>query len=199
MVVMPDSSQWSLRVIDLLCGCALAVCLLGFVWLTVVREDGTKAEIKELNRFIREGRQDHRALQAALQKQRALLTKRRAELAETGELPAEMPVEQYFQTLSNMASDHRLRVVRHNPLPSRHYPGLLEQRYAYEVSGSFPAITRFLKSIEEADFWADVSYLKVDGGGGSEAVARSERGAVLTLSLFSAPKSDGPDDGGDGT
>ncbi|UCC30296.1 MAG: hypothetical protein JSU86_19110 [Phycisphaerales bacterium] len=196
---MDHSSQWSLRVIDLLCGCVLGVCLLGFVWLTVVREDGTKTEIGELKRFIREAREDHRVLQAASQKQRVLLTKRRGELAQTGELPAEMPVERYFQTLSSMASDHLLRVVRHNPLPSRRYPGLLEQRYAYEVRGSFPALTGFLKSIEEADFWADVSYLKVDRGGGPEAVAPSERVAVLTLSLFSAPESDGPDDGGDGT
>ena len=199
MVVTPDSSQWSLRLINLLCGCALGVCLLGFVWLTLVREDGTKAEIGQLNRFIRDARQDHRALQAASQNQRVLLERRRDELAETGHLPAEMPVEQYFQTLSSMASDHRLRVVRHNPLPSRRYPGLLEQRYTYEVSGSFPALTRFLKSIEEADFWADVSYLKVDCGGGPKVVAGDERRAELTLSLFSAPESDGPDDGGDGT
>ncbi len=196
---MRDSGQLFLRIIDLLCGCALALCLLGFIWLTVIRENHTKAEIGELNQFIREARKDHRVLQAASHKQSVLLTKRRSELAETDELPADMPVEQYFQTLSSIASDHRLRVVRQNPLPSRRYPGLLEQRYAYEVSGSFPALARFLKSIEDADFWADVSYLKIDRGGGPKDVARNERVAVLTLSLFSAPEPDGPDDGGDGT
>ena len=196
---MRDSGQLLLRIIDLLCGCALALCVLGFIWLTVIREDDTKAEIGGLNQFIREARKDHRVLQAASHEQHVLLTMRRGELAESGELPADMPVEQYFQTLSSIASDHGLRVVRQNPLPSRRYPGLLEQRYAYEVSGSFPALTRFLKSIEDTDFWADVSYLKIDRGGGPEDVASNERIAALTLSLFSAPVSDGPDVGGDGT
>ncbi len=180
------SNRSSLRIVDALCGCIVAGSLAGFIWFTAFREDVTASEIHRLTRLIHNARQDLRAVHEAQRGQRSVLAARRAELAETGQLPRETPIEIYFQTLSTFASEHRLRVVRHNPLASRYYPGLLEQRYAYEVAGSFSGLVGFLKSIEEADFWADVGYLKVERGRGSKNALSDERIAVLGISLFSA-------------
>jgi hypothetical protein len=117
------------------------------------------------------------------------LKERQVELATSGQLPAQIPIEEYFQTLSRLAGRHHLRVVRHNPLGPRSYPGLLEQRYAYEVIGTMPDIARFFRAIEDAEFWADISYLKIDGGPPSAdqgGEPTDERDAILTISLFSA-------------
>lgn len=187
---MRPTGKLLLRIIDVLGGCAVSACVFGFVYLTMVRTDRTAVKIRELTSSIQAARQDARVLAAARDRQRATLVRHQAELAGTGQLPAETPVEEYFQTLSKIASKHRLRVIRHNPLTPRRYPGLLERRYAYEVTGSMPDLVRFLKAIEETDFWADVSYLKVDRGTGPEHQVANRRVAVVTISLFSAPSSD---------
>lgn len=178
--------RWSLHFIDVVGGVTVAMCLLGAAWLTVIRNDRTQVQIDELTRRIDEARHDRRTLRNALDRQRTLLETRKGKLAEVDRLPTETPSEAYFQTLSRLASRHRLRVLRNNPLPPRRYPGLHEQRFAYEVTGSLSDLLRFLKSIEETGFWADVSYLKVDGGTGPAMAVSGERTAVLTLSLFSA-------------
>jgi len=91
---------------------------------------------------------------------------------------------------------HGLRIVKHHPLSARQYPDLLEQRYAYEVTGSLPDLVEFLKSIENTDFWADVSHLKVDRGKRRKDAVSDERNAALTISLFSALTSQTPSDKG---
>ncbi len=195
---MSRSGKSVLHIIDALGGCTVAACVLGFVWLTMIRNDPTAARIEELTSSVQRARQDVRVLQAAKDRQRVVLTNRQAELATTGQLPAQAPVEEYFQTLSTIASQNRLRVIRHNPLTPRRYPGLLEQRYAYELTGSMPDLLRFLKWIEDSDFWADVSYLTVAGGTGPEDAPSNGRAAVLAISLFSALPSDTPSQSGDG-
>ncbi len=182
--------RWSLHFIDVVGGVTVFMCLLGVAWLTVIRNDRTQIQIDELTRRIEEARHDRRTLLNALDRQRTLLETREGKLAEVDRLPTETPSEAYFQTLSRLASRHRLRVLRHNPLPPRRYPGLHEQRFAYEVTGSLSDLLRFLKSIEETGFWADVSYLKVDGGKGLAMAVSGKRTAVLTLSLFSAEPSE---------
>lgn len=190
---MSKLDKWSLRVIDVVGGCTVAACLFGLVWFTLIRPDRARAEIVELTRLLHRTRQEHRVVLASRHRQHAALQSYEAKLAKTGQLPTEAPIEEYFQTLSNFASKNHLRVVSHNPLTSRRYPGLLEQRYAYEVSGSLPDLIRFLKSIEESDFWADVSYLALDSGNARANAAgrgRAERVAALTISLFSVLSSD---------
>lgn len=181
-----------LRIVDLLGGCLVAGCLIGFVHLTVIRGDQTASDIAELSRMIREGRQQVRALRATFDRQGASLAQHQAELTQRGRLPTETPVEEYFQTLSTIASKHRLRVLRHNPLPSRQYSELFEQRYAYEVAGSMPDLVRFFRAVEDADFWADISYLSVKRGATVKEGQSNERIAALTFSLFSAPHPDAP-------
>jgi hypothetical protein len=87
-------------------------------------------------------------------------------------------------------------VVRHNPLGPRSYPGLLEQRYAYEVIGTQPDLARFLRAIEDAEFWADISYLKIDGGKRQGGEPTDECDALLTISLFSAARAEGASESG---
>jgi len=194
---MHPSARWSLHFIDVTGGVTVAMCLLAAFWLIVIRDDRTHIQIDELTRQIEEARHDRRTMLNALDRQRALLETRKEKLAEVDRLPTETPSEAYFQTLSLLASRHQLRVLRHNPLPPRRYPGLLEQRFVYEVAGSLSDLLLFLKSIEETDFWADVSYLKVDGGAGPAMAVSGERTAVLTLSLFSAEPSEGSSSGKD--
>jgi len=169
------------------------------VWYTVIREDRTEAEIQDINRRIHSVRQDTRRLRAEGQRYNAMLATYREKLAETGQLPSETPIEEYFQTLSKLSSDHQLFVMKHQPLALREYRGLREQRYSYEVSGSFPQLVAFLKAIENTDFWADVSYLRIGAvkGRRSAVVDDSDhRTALLTISLFSAPPQVVPKGGG---
>jgi len=182
--------QWgnrlSLGIIDVLGAGAVMACLTGFVWSIAIHNSQTVTEISELQQAVRNSQRELRRLDAARDRQATVLASRQAELVETGQLPSEAPVDQYFQTLSVLASQHSLRVVRHNPLTPCAYPGMLEQRYAYEVAGSMPDLIRFLRSIEGTEFWADVSYLKLNRGRGAEDVAVGARVAELTISIFSA-------------
>ena len=72
-------------------------------------------------------------------------------------------------------------------LASVEYPGLLEQRFTYEVAGEWPDIVRFLLEIEQADAWADVAYLKVSRGANVGGRETGERPVALTISMFSSP------------
>ncbi|MGD2108922.1 MAG: hypothetical protein PVI86_05975 [Phycisphaerae bacterium] len=183
----------SLQLVDVLGAVLVAACLTGFVWVIAIYNNQTAAQIDELEQLVRDGRRELRRLGVARDRQDAVLRQRQAELSETGQLPTNAPVEQYFQALSTLASAHALRVARQNPLPARSYPGMLEQRYAYHVSGGLPDLLRFLKSIEQTDFWADVSYLALERGSGTEDSAVNARVAELTISLFSALPEPPPD------
>ena len=193
MVKLNRQRHLSILLMDLIGAAACAGLMSVFVWFAYFRGDRTVAEIRELSGTIADARRDLVALRTSLDRQRTILQQRQAELAAGGQLPDETPIEEYFQTLSRVASAHRLHVVRHNPLAPRTYPGLLEQRYAYEVSGSMPDIARFLKAIEDARFWADVSYLKIDAGSRQVDPASIDRVASLTISVFSSLRNVGSD------
>ncbi len=182
---MLKSAQWSQWMLDLAGGGFLIVVLGAFVWMTLLRTDETALTLAELGRTTQSARNELDGLRAERDRHRATLKTRRAELQKSGQLPAQAPVEEYFRTLSDLAARYRLRVVRHNPLNSRTYPGLLERRYAYEVTGSLPDLAQFFQSIEASEFWADIAYLKIDQGPPSPNAAR-ERVATMTISVFSA-------------
>lgn len=191
------ANQLSLGIVDVMGAGTVAACLTGFVWVIAIHNSQTTSEIATLKKSVRSAQQELRSLGIARDQQAAVLESRQAELTETGQLPPEAPVERYFQTLSTLATEHSLRIVRHNPLSPRAYPGMLEQRYAYDVTGSMPDLMRFLRSIEETAFWADVSYLKINRGNGAEDIAVHGRVAELTISLFSAlPAETSSDEGG---
>ena len=192
---MLKNARWSHWMLDLAGGGFLMVILGAFVWMTLLRTDETALKLTELRQTAQSARTEIDGLSAERDRQRATLKSRRAELKRSGQLPAQAPVEEYFRSLSDLAARHRLRVVRHNPLNGRTYPGLLERRYAYEVTGSLPDMVQFFQSIEASEFWADIAYLKIDQGPPSPNAAR-ERVATLTISVFSAqpraPQKTGP-------
>jgi len=183
---MADNRKCPLIVIDVVCGCTVAACLVGSFWLITVRSDDASARVLQLQQAVNTTSQELAAFRGARDKQRSILARRKAELAVTGQLPELPPTEHYFQTLSDLAEQHDLKVRRHQPVTPRFYPGLLEQRYAYELSGSLPDLVRFFRSVEGSEFWADISYLKVEGGQGGRNINNGERIASLTISLFSA-------------
>ena len=187
------------RIIDVIGGTVIAACAVGFFWLLAVGSDRTRTEIAQLKRSVSKALAEVRSVQASQSRHEATLREYKSELAVSGQLPTQAPIDEYFRLLSTMATEHGLRVLRHNPLPARSYPGLLEQRYRYEVAGSTRGVIRFLEAIERTDFWADVSYLKIDAGsqrGGPSFSDQSSpvdtRQALLTISLFSAPSQDAP-------
>ena len=50
-----------------------------------------------------------------------------------------------------------------------------------------PDVARFFKAIEQAEFWADVSYFKIEQGRpGSGEVSPEQVAGALTISLFSS-------------
>jgi len=191
---MARPGRLPLLVLDALAATLLAAGFLTAFWMIFLHEAHAAAELGELAHMISTATQDLAALRSAGERQRATLKERQAELATGGQLPAQISIEEYFQTLSRLALQHHLRVVRHNPLAPRTYPGLLEQRYAYEVIGTMPDLARFFRAIEDAErsrFWADISYLKIDAGNRQNGEPTNERDAVLTISLFSAARADG--------
>lgn len=191
MTATNQQSRIPLLVIDALGAMAVAACVFGVGWFLTVQADRTTVDRKALSGAIEFAQRELSAVHAACKEQSALFAQREVELATTGQLPERAPIEEYFQVLSNLASGHQLRVVRHRPLAPQDYPGLLEQRYAYEVTGTTANLVRFLKAIEGTEFWADVSYLTIMGakpsGSGHLAARRAnDHTATLTLSMFSA-------------
>lgn len=189
------------RIIDVIGGAVVAACVTGFFWSLATGSDLTHGEIAHLTRAIGKASHEVSSLRAKATLLRGVLAQRRSELDANGQLPAYAPVEEYFQALSASATERGLRVLRHNPLSTRTYSGLLEQRYVFEVAGSTQSVIRFLETIEQSDYWADVSYLVIDGNaraGGHRAAdpnaAETTRQATLIISLFSAPAIESPGD-----
>ncbi len=172
--------------IDAVGGSITTVFVLVFLWLVLVQSRAATSDAKQLGQAVQSTRTNLAQVRATCDRLRTSLADRQAELLRTGRLPDHPPVEEYFQTLSELAAQNQLRVVRHNPLPSRTYSGLFEQRFAYEVMGSAPNVISFLWAIEHTDFWADVSYFKIDKGRIPVNGGVNQRAAVLTISLFSA-------------
>lgn len=172
--------------IDFVGGCAVAGCVFAFGWLTMIRGDDVSVQIADLTRTVQTAKQELAVLRVVRDRRRVQLAHRRAELASRPRLPDHTPVEQYFQTLSVLAGQHRLRVRSHHPVSPRRYPGLLELRYAYELSGTMPDIIRFFRAVEETEFWADISFVKIQQGSGPPGGGSPQRVASLTISMFSA-------------
>ena len=183
---MSSKTRLPLLLIDLVGGSVVAACVLASGWLVLVQTERTRAEVNGMAKLARVARQDLAALHRGHAQQQSRLAQGRAELAERGQLPDQTPVEEYFQTLSELAGRHHLRMLRNNPVDPRQYPGLLEQRYTCAVTGTMPDFVRFFRAIEDTGFWADISYFQISSGSGPELEGSNVRSAELTISLFSA-------------
>lgn len=184
---MMDKGRASVWLVDFSCGCVLAVCVGAFLWVTTVRRDVTLTDIQRNSSAVESAQRDLTTLNALRDEQHALLVRRSAELEKTGQLPVRSPVMEYMQTVSELATNHHLRLIGNRPTASRNYVGLFEERIECEFGGTLPDMVRFLSAIEKTDYWADVGYLKVTARPGPANGASDQRRALLTFSLFSAP------------
>jgi hypothetical protein len=183
---MKQRTIWSLRLLDALGGVLVVTSLSTFCWFTILGTDATAQEVDRLRTDIMMARREVTSLRAERDRQQSMLNVRKSELSATGELPAEARLEEYFRALALLAEQNRLRVMRHNPLGTRSYPGLLERRFTYQVTGATADLIRFLWAVEQTDFWADVGYLKIEKAGSAEVSRSGDRVATLTISVFSA-------------
>lgn len=191
MVSMNDPRNGKVWMVDVVGGAVLAAALAGAAWSLLIdgaaisqQRESTVAALTETNRALK-------ALQTGMERVRTELSTRQSELAATPPLPREPRVEEYFAAVSAAAGRHGLRLVRHQPLPFRVYPGLSEQRYALEVVGASPDLAAFLVEVEESGFAADVSYLQIQAASGSAGSGEGERVATLTFSVFAATEGKG--------
>ena len=159
-------------------------------WLLAVKNEETSTEIASLREVIAGARQDLGTITAARDQQLALVADRESVLAELGRLPEDSQMDTYLQEISRLAGEHQVRIVSNVPLKSAVYPGLLEERYSYEISGTTLELFAFLRDVERTDFWADISHIKIESGGSASYQIGAIRSASLTLSLFSSPADD---------
>ena len=185
---MRRENELTLIVTDVVGAGMLAVCLVTSVWFLFVRSDETTREISVLRSRVGDVRQELTSVRQLVEKKSSELITTRRELDATGQLPSRTPVDQYSQTVLDLAARFRLRVIRQNPVAPRTYPGLLEQRYAYELHGATRRFVAFFAAVEQTNFWADICYLRFDNGGTSGPDSSDDRVASFTVSLFSAPE-----------
>ena len=179
-------SAWSLLTIDAT-GAALTLMMLGFgAWSAFSGDAGGLDSSPELLTNLANAKEDLEDLQSALTSQREHAARYRDELAAAGAMPSQTPQETHLRSLSGLAAANHLTVVRQSPLAARQYPGIMEQRFAYEVTWTMADIARFFKAVESSPDWADISYLKVERGNVMETPAH--RIAILTFSVFSMSK-----------
>lgn len=186
-MVMHAVVRRSCRWIDLAGGTVVGVCALVSVWLLFLRDDGAGATLRELNRTVASLETDFSRLAALRDEQRTAIALERGRLASRGQPPQQPPLEEYFQHLAQLAGQMGVELRSQAPLPPRHYATLSEYRFVCEISGSLPAIARLLHAVEHTDFWADVSYFKIDASRGAGAVDSESRMAQITFSLYTAP------------
>lgn len=179
----------SLWAVDAMGAVLATACAAGILWFTTIRVPQTGDDILKATSVLRERQKDLILLRDVRDRQFQLVVQRRNELARVGHLPENAVVDAYFQELARLASIHEITVLRNDPLSSQTYPGLFEQRFAFEISGTFHDLVRFLRAIESTDFWADVSYLKLQKSPKGQIGEADARAAELTVSLFSAAPS----------
>jgi hypothetical protein len=109
-----------------------------------------------------------------------------AEAETTGRLPTHIPIEEDLQSIDALAKSHGVEVTRLLPIASMEYAGLREQRYSLEAGGATSSLLAFLRAIEEASFWADVGYLKIEVAPPNLADPNERRVASLVISMFLA-------------
>jgi len=195
MVTPSTKDRLPVVLVDVAGALMLGACLLGCAYFGFIKSGQTSGEIGELTTLSRSAAEDLTAARAACERQRAVLASHQATLASERQLPLRAPLEESIQSLSSLAETHRVHVLRQNPLAPRRYLGLLEQRFALEVSGTMPDLAAFFKAVEDAETWADIAYLKIINAETPTNGNMPERVATLTLSLFSADKAAVPTKG----
>lgn len=189
-MVSRSEKNKSLLAIDAL-GAAISLGMLALgAWTALKPQDELGTSTRDLSAELAELKSQVGGLRASLAQQERLAEETRRELAAEGPMPSHTPPEEYLQTLSTLAAENRLSVLRQAPLGPREYPGLIEQRFTYEVAGAMSDLARFFRAVETSPCWTDISHLRVEPV--KDAVGTAERTALLTFSVFSTAKPQAP-------
>ena len=183
---MRRENELILIVTDVVGAGVLAGFLVTSVWFLFVQSNATTREMAALRSRAANVRRELTSVRQLAEQKSSERTATRRELDATGQLPTRTPVDRYSQTVLDLAARFQLRVIRQNPVAPRTYPGLLEQRYAYEMHGATRDFVAFFAAVEQTNFWADISYLRFTDGGTSGPNSSDDRVASFTVSLFSA-------------
>lgn len=181
-----NQSAWRLRLFDI-CGGALCAALVAVAgWLAFVHVGEAAQEVAALREQVESTRQTLTTVESAAIRQESLATARKAELGDRGKLPAAAPIDQYLSAMSAAAAAHNLTVIGHSPSAQRRYGDVFEQCISFQVQGSSANLLRFMRAVEDSPFWADIGYLRIEGGDSVGPPNSNLRRAALTFSLFAA-------------
>jgi|GEM_PF-3896802 len=171
-----QTSGW---VVDAVGALLVGGALLLSAWFGIVQTAEARTALRDTRKQIATSGQMLAALDVQREKQRRLLQEHERVLKELGGGSQPWTAEEYLQTVASLAKKYDVRVVQHKQLGERQYPGLGEQLYSFHVQGSTKNLWLLLRAIEEIHAWADVSYLKLESGGG-----KANRMAAITVSMF---------------
>ncbi|MGB0714657.1 MAG: hypothetical protein ACPGXK_02195 [Phycisphaerae bacterium] len=176
--------------VDALGFVVVAACLAATLAILSDQSERRSQTIPELEQVINDTSIAISQLEQQAANQELEIGELRKKLFAPGQLPQVTSMENYIQELSSLAATHDVQVVLQKPLEAATYPGLLEERLSYSVSGAGANIVQFLKAVEQAEHWADVGYLNIrqqssSGNRGRSTEVQEEVSALLTFSLFS--------------
>lgn len=183
---MQSGHDKSLKLIHL-CGAAgMLVCVVTFFSLSSANHERRAQEVKALELSLQQD-QDHRlALLEARETQATLNAKHATALKDTGAPPPDVSFETYIEMIAKAASRNELQIIRHIPLDSQAYPGLIVRQFTIEVAGTFGDLMEFLRITEAMNCWADISHFKIDKPLGLAGNRSRIQSALLTFALFSS-------------
>jgi len=115
----------------------------------------------------------------------------RREVQQRGSLPAQSATESDLRRISQLAREHAVQLVDVAPASARVYTGLVEVRYNMRAKGTYPALIRWLRALEQEPFWADITRLSLSAARRTNDEENPRRMAELTVSLYSSQAEDG--------
>ncbi len=194
MVKLSNNVRWSIWGVDLICGAIVATLSCVALWLLVTYFDRSGQEMVGMRDELGRARQTLATLQVSNTAQQSEIQQQTVDLVERGTLPNQFPSDDYFENLTTLAAEAGVTIQSQVPMVAAQYPGLVEERSQFEISGSLQAILAFFESIEKSAYWADVGFFSLAQGGETSSLKRN---AKFTISMFSAQASDAgqPKDG----
>jgi len=189
MVTRRGNSRWSIWGVDLACGAIVALLACVALWLLITYVDRSGQELAGMRKELARVRQSLARYQVAESAVQAKIKKQTADVAQQGTLPDQFPIGSYYRDLTTMAIKAGVTVQSQVPLVAAEYPGLVEQRSQFEVSGSLQSILTFFEAIEQSSYWADIGYFSLTQGS-RRGTSTLERRAKFTISMFSANTSE---------
>ncbi len=151
-----------LMMMDAAGGTLVLGLLLTAGWLAFLRDQGGLSEIDELHIDISASESRLFDLRTRLSEREERVRILQVEADTTGRLPEQIPIEEDLNSIDKLALSFDVEVTRLLPIASVEYAGLTEQRYRLEAGGTTLNLLAFLRAIEDADFWADIGYLKIE-------------------------------------